>query len=41
MDGSGNCHTKESKPDKGRQMSYYIAYMWNLKKKRQMNLFTK
>ena len=32
MDGPGNHHTKWSKPDRERQMSYDIAYIWNLKK---------
>ena len=30
-----------SKSDRERQVSYDITYMWNLKKKIQMNLFTK
>ena len=34
-------HTKLSKSDRKRQVSYAITYMWNIKKKRQMNLFTK
>ena len=29
------------KSDTERQLSYNISYMWNLKKKVQMNLFTK
>ena len=32
MDGPGDYHTKWSKSDKERQISYGIAYMWNLKK---------
>ena len=43
MDGPRDYHTKWSKPDRKRQIQYDIAYMWNLKeeKKIQMNLFTK
>ena len=43
MDGPRDYHTKWSKPDRERQMSYDIAYMWNLKKKKmiQINLYTK
>ena len=33
MDGPRDYHTKWSKPDRERQISYDIAYMWNLKKK--------
>ena len=33
MDEPRDYHTKWSKPDKERQISYDIAYMWNLKKK--------
>ena len=40
MDGPGDYHTKWSNPDRERQISYDIAYMWNLKKMIQMNLFT-
>ena len=32
MDGPRDYHTMWSKPDKERQISYDIAYMWNLKK---------
>ena len=32
MDGPKNYHTKCSKPAKGKQISYDIAYVWNLKK---------
>ena len=32
MDGSRDCHTEWSKSDRERQVSYDIAYMWNLKK---------
>ena len=32
MDGPGDYHTKWSKSEKEQQISYYIAYMWNLKK---------
>ena len=31
----------EVKSDTERQISYDIAYLWNLKKRVQMNLFTK
>ena len=31
MDGSRDCHTEWSKWDRERQISYDIAYMWNLK----------
>ena len=41
IDGPRDYHTRWSKPGMGRQMSYNIAYMWNLKKKIQKNLFTK
>ena len=42
MDGLKDCHTKSSKSDRERKISYDIAYVWNLKKKMvQMNLFTK
>ena len=33
MDGSRDYHTKLSKSDRERQISYDTAYMWNLKKK--------
>ena len=32
MDGPRDYHTKWSKSDRERQISYDIAYMWNLKK---------
>ena len=32
MDGPRDYHTKWSKSDRERQMSYDITYMWNLKK---------
>ena len=41
MDGPRDYHTKWSKSDRERQISYDITYMWNLKKMIQMNLFTK
>ena len=42
MDRPRDYPTKLSKPDRERQISYDITYMWNLKKKMiQMNLFTK
>jgi len=34
MDGPRDDHTKWSKSDRERQVSYDIAYMWNLKKKK-------
>ena len=40
--GPRDDHTKWSKPDRQRQISHDITYMWNLKKKMiQMNLLTK
>ena len=38
MDRPRDCHTKWSKSDGERQISYHIAYMQNLKKMIQMNL---
>ena len=35
MDGARDYHTKWSKPDRERQTSYDITYMWNLKKKKK------
>ena len=32
MDGHGDYQTKWSKPDRERQISHSITYMWNLKK---------
>ena len=32
MDGLRDCHTKRSKPDRERQISYDISYTWNKKK---------
>ena len=32
MGGTRGDHTKWSKPERQRQMSYDITYMWNLKK---------
>ena len=32
MDGPRDCHTEWSMSDRERQISYDIAYMWNLKK---------
>ena len=37
MDGLGDDHTKWSKPDRERQISYDITYMQNLKKKNDTN----
>ena len=36
-DGPRDCHTEWSKSDRERQMSYDIAYMWNLKNWYQWN----
>ena len=41
MGGPRDYHAKWSKPDRERQISYDIAYIWNMKKMIQMNLFTK
>ena len=41
MDGPRDCHTEWSKSDREKQISYDIAYMWNLKKEVQRNLSTK
>ena len=41
MDGPGNWHTKWSKSDRERQISYDSTYMGNQKKMIQANLFTK
>ena len=35
MDGPRDDHTKLSKPDREKQVSYDIAYMSNLKKKKR------
>ena len=35
MNGPRDDHTKWSKSDRERQVSYDIAYMWNLKKKKK------
>ena len=40
MDGPRDCHIEWSKSDRERQISYDIAYMWNLKMV-QMSLSTK
>ena len=40
MDRPGDYHTKLSKSDRERHVSYNITYMLNLKKKIQMNLLT-
>ena len=37
IDGPRDCHTEWSKSDTERQVSYDIAYMWNLKKKEGTN----
>ena len=39
--GPRDYHAKWSKSNRERQISYDITYMWNLKKKIQINLFTK
>ena len=31
MDGTIDSHTKFSKPERKRQIPYYISYLWNLK----------
>ena len=41
MDGARDFHTKRSKPDRERQMSYAITYMWNLKKEHTNGLISK
>ena len=41
MDGPGDYHTKWSKSDKERQISYGISYMWNLKKSHTNELIYK
>ena len=41
VDGPRDYHTKWSKSDRERQISYDITYMWNLIKMIQMNFFTK
>ena len=43
MDGPRDNHTKWSKSDRERQIPYDMAYMWNLKTKKmiQMKLYTK
>ena len=40
MDGPRDYYIKWNKSEKGRQISYDIIYMWNLKEMTQMNLFT-
>ena len=37
MDEPRDDHTKWSKSDRERQISYDIAYMWSLKKKKSIN----
>ena len=37
MDGPGDYYTKWSKSDRERQVSYDIAYMWDLKKMNDTN----
>ena len=41
MDGHRDYHTKWSKPDREKQISYDITYVESKKKMIQMNLFTK
>ena len=41
MDGPGDDHTKWSKSDRERQISYDITYMWNLKKNETNELIHK
>ena len=33
MDGTKDYHAKWSKPDRERQLSHVITYMWNFKKR--------
>ena len=37
MGGPRDYHPKWSKSDRGRQISYHITYMWNLKSKNDTN----
>ena len=37
MDGPRDCYTEGSESDTERQVSYYIADVWNQKKKRATN----
>ena len=37
MNGHRDYHTKWSKPDREKQISYGITYMWNLRKKKDTN----
>ena len=37
MDGPRDYHTKWSKPDRKKQISFDITYVWNLKKKKDTN----
>ena len=41
MDGPGDCHTKQRKSQRGRQISHDITHMWSLKKMIQVHLFIK
>ena len=41
MDGPRDYHSKLSKSDRERQISYGTTYMWNKKKNKQMNSYTK
>ena len=41
MDGPRDCHTDWSELDREREILYDIAYMQNLKKMIQVNLFAK
>ena len=41
MGGPRDYHAKWNEPDRERQISYDITYMWNGFKKMQMNIFTK
>ena len=41
MDGLRDYNTKWSKPNRERQISYDISYIWNLKEMIQMNLCAK
>ena len=39
VDGPRNCHRELTKSEREKQILYINAYMWNLEKMIQMNLF--
>ena len=41
VEGLRDCHTEWNKSEREKQVSYNIAYMWNLEKMIKMNLFAK